>query len=101
MNQQTISHKFELEGIGLHTGKMVKMTCLPGEVNSGIVFKRIDLEGEPLIPASIAIVDSTYRSTSLKKGEDLVTTTEHLLSACYGLSIDNLLIELNLSLIHI
>ncbi len=95
MNQQTISYKFELEGIGLHTGKMVKMTCLPAEVNSGIVFKRVDLEDQPLIPASLTVVDSTFRSTSLKKGDNLVSTTEHLLSACYGLGIDNMTIELN------
>jgi len=95
MNQQTISHKFELEGIGLHTGKMVKMTCHPAEANTGIIFKRIDLAEQPTIPASVAIVDSTFRSTCLKKGENIVSTTEHLLSACSGLGIDNMMIELN------
>jgi len=95
MNQQTISQKFELEGIGLHSGKVVKMTCFPAEANTGIVFKRIDMEGQPEIPASITLVDSTFRSTCLKKDDVMVSTTEHLLSALCGLGVDNLLIELN------
>ncbi len=95
MNQQTISQKFELEGIGLHTGSMVKMTCIPAEANSGINFKRIDLEGQPQIAAAITFVDSTFRSTCLKKQDVMVSTTEHLLSALCGLGIDNLTIEID------
>jgi len=95
MNQQTISQKFELEGIGLHSGQVAKLTCHPAEPGTGIIFKRIDLDGQPEVPASIVSVDSTFRSTCLKKGEVDIITTEHLLSALIGLGVDNALIELS------
>lgn len=95
MKQQTVKQKFELEGIGLHTGEKIKLTCSPAAENAGITFKRVDLEGQPIIHSSLVNVDSTYRSTCLKNGEVQVHTTEHLLSALFGLGIDNLLVELN------
>ncbi len=94
MKQATLSQSFQLEGIGLHTGQMVKMVCKPAEVNSGIVFKRMDIDGAPEILASINHLDSTFRSTCLAKGEVKVSTTEHLLSALVGMRIDNAIIEL-------
>ncbi len=95
MKQCTLKQKFDLEGIGLHTGVNIKLTCHPSEVDSGVVFKRIDAEGQPSIPASITHVDSTYRSTCIKKGDVLVHTIEHILSAFLGMGIDNVLVELN------
>lgn len=95
MKQKSIGQKFELEGIGLHTGKTVKITCLPAEVNTGIVFIRTDIEGHPSVPASVVFIDSTYRSTYLSKEDVKVCTTEHLLSACYGLGIYNMIVELD------
>lgn len=95
MKQKTISQQFEIEGIGLHTGNTAKITCLPAEANTGIIFKRIDVEGQPSIPASVVYIDSTFRSTCLSKDEIMIYTTEHLLSACYGLGVDNLMIEID------
>jgi len=95
MKQKTLSQKFELEGIGLHTGKSVRLVCHPAEVGTGIVFKRTDLEGQPTIPAVITNLDSTYRSTCLKVNEAMVSTTEHLLSAFRGMEVDNVSIEMN------
>jgi len=95
MKQKTLSQKFELEGIGLHTGKSVRLVCHPAEVGTGIVFKRTDLEGQPKIPAVITNLDSTYRSTCLKVNEAMVSTTEHLLSAFRGMEVDNVSIEMN------
>lgn len=95
MNQKTIKSPFKLEGVGLHTGKTVKMHCLPELANKGIYFVRTDLEKPTEIPASIVNVDSTYRSTTLKKADVFVHTTEHLLSALFGLGIDNMRIELD------
>jgi len=95
MNQKTIKSPFKLEGIGLHTGTTVRMQCLPETANKGIYFVRTDLEKAIEIPASIINVDSTYRSTTLKKGDVFVHTTEHLLSALFGLGIDNMRIELD------
>ena len=98
MKQKTIAQKFEIEGIGLHTGKTAKLICLPAPANKGIVFKRTDLEDQPEIPAIVNFVDSTFRSTCLKKGEAQVHTTEHLMSAFYGLGIDNVIIEIDESI---
>ncbi|NNE14089.1 MAG: bifunctional UDP-3-O-[3-hydroxymyristoyl] N-acetylglucosamine deacetylase/3-hydroxyacyl-ACP dehydratase [Saprospiraceae bacterium] len=95
MKQKTIAQSFRLEGIGLHTGELVKVECKPAEEGKGIVFKRIDLENHPEIPASIVNVDSTYRSTTIKKGEIFVHTIEHLLSAFRGFNIDNVIVELS------
>ena len=95
MNQKTIRSEFELQGIGLHSGKNITLHCKTAPPNTGIVFKRIDLDDQPEIPATIVNVDSTFRSTSLSKGTATVHTVEHLMSALYGSGIDNILIELN------
>ena len=95
MKQKTISQEFSLKGIGLHTGIDSVITCKPAEPNTGIVFRRIDIEEPVEIPSNLNLVDSTFRSTSLKKGDKVVCTTEHLLSSLYGMGIDNLLIEVD------
>ena len=95
MNQKTIQSDFELEGIGLHSGQLVTLTCRPAALNTGIIFKRIDLDGTPEVPVNLGNVVSTFRSTSLAKNDVTVSTTEHLLSALYGLDIDNLIVEIN------
>ncbi|NNF21755.1 MAG: bifunctional UDP-3-O-[3-hydroxymyristoyl] N-acetylglucosamine deacetylase/3-hydroxyacyl-ACP dehydratase [Saprospiraceae bacterium] len=95
MKQKTISQKFEIEGIGLHTGETVKLSCHPAEPGTGIKFKRTDIDGQPVIDAYIMNVDSTYRSTCLQKNGVYIYTIEHLLSAFYGLEIDNVLVELD------
>jgi len=94
MNQTTLKQPFTLEGIGLHTGATVKMTCLPAEAGTGVLFRRVDLDSVPEIPASITLVDSTFRSTCLAKNDVIVCTTEHLLSAFAGLGLDNVIVEL-------
>src|SRR5699024_3315466 len=93
--QKTIQKAVSLSGTGLHTGKEVTITFKPAAENTGYIFKRIDLEGEPEIPAKASLVTSTERGTRLEKGEVSVQTSEHVLAACVGLEIDNLLIELN------
>lgn len=95
MKQKTIATNFSLEGIGLHTGEFVKLECKPSEAGKGIVFKRVDIENSPEILASVINVDSTYRSTTIKKGDIFVHTIEHLLSALRGFQIDNVIVELN------
>ena len=107
-NQTTISKKISLSGVGLHTGKDVTLTFHPSGANSGYVFKRIDLENEPIIEADINYVTNTERGTCLNKNNITIQTCEHVLASLVGLQIDNALIELNaseppimLSLIHI
>jgi len=93
--QKTLAGTFTLDGIGLHTGQYVQMKCGPAEENKGIYFVRTDLEEDPEVPASITHVDSTYRSTTISRGDVFVHTTEHLLSALFGMGIDNARIELS------
>ena len=96
-NQTTISKKISLSGVGLHTGKDVTLTFHPSEANSGYVFKRIDLENEPVIKADINYVTNTERGTCLNKNNVTIQTCEHVLASLVGLQIDNALIELNAS----
>lgn len=93
--QQTLAESVQLKGIGLHTGALVNLNILPAEANTGYVFKRVDLDGQPTVKASVEKVFSTERGTSIKDGEAVVHTTEHLLAAIYSLGIDNALIELD------
>ena len=95
--QRTIANEVTLTGVGLHTGAEVKMTFKPAEENHGYKFKRIDLEGEPIIGADASLVTNTQRGTNLEKNGVTVQTTEHVLAACVGLEIDNILIELDAS----
>lgn len=95
--QRTIANVITLKGVGLHTGAEVTMTFKPAEANHGYKFKRVDLEGEPVIPADASLVTNTQRGTNLEKNGVSIQTTEHVLAACVGLEIDNLLIELNAS----
>ena len=95
--QRTIANVITLKGVGLHTGAEVTMTFKPAEVNFGYKFKRVDLEGEPVIPADASLVTNTQRGTNLEKNGVSIQTTEHVLAACVGLEIDNLLIELDAS----
>ncbi len=95
--QCTIANEMTLKGVGLHTGAEVTMTFKPAEANHGYKFKRVDLEGEPIIPADASLVTNTQRGTNLEKNGVSIQTTEHVLAACVGLEIDNLLIELNAS----
>lgn len=95
MYQQTIDRPVSVEGIGLHTGKKVRLTLMPAEANAGIVFKRVDLDGAPEIPADVRFVTTTTRGTTLQKDEATVATVEHALSALAGMGIDNATLELD------
>ncbi|MCR9102496.1 MAG: bifunctional UDP-3-O-[3-hydroxymyristoyl] N-acetylglucosamine deacetylase/3-hydroxyacyl-ACP dehydratase [bacterium] len=93
--QHTIKQPVSVEGVGLHTGKTVKLTFQPAPVDHGYKFQRIDLENEPVLSADINRVVSTQRGTTIKVGQAEVHTVEHVLSALSGLAIDNVLIQLN------
>ena len=93
--QRTIAKKVSLQGVGLHTGENVTMSFLPAKENHGFAFKRIDLEGEPIIEADANYVVNTQRGTNLEKNGVKIHTSEHVLAALVGLDIDNVLIELD------
>lgn len=93
--QQTIARAVTFEGVGLHSGLPVKMTLCPAAADSGIIFRRTDLPGAPEVPADPAFITDTHRATTLQKGAARVFTVEHVLSALYGMHIDNCLIEIS------
>lgn len=93
--QRTIAKEVTLKGVGLHTGANVTMKFLPAPENHGFAFKRVDLEGEPVIEADANYVINTQRGTNLEKRGVKIQTSEHVLAALVGLEIDNILIELD------
>ena len=93
--QHTLSESVSYKGIGLHSGQPVLLEFQPAEVNTGIVFIRTDIEGEPEISATADRVTSTFRATTLAQGQGQVMTVEHLIAALYLAGIDNCRIQMN------
>ncbi len=97
VKQKTIKNEITLKGVGLHTGHEVTMTFKPAPINNGFSFVRVDLEGHPIIEADASYVVNTQRGTNLEKNAVKIQTSEHVLAACVGCDIDNIIIELNAS----
>jgi UDP-3-O-[3-hydroxymyristoyl] N-acetylglucosamine deacetylase / 3-hydroxyacyl-[acyl-carrier-protein] dehydratase len=95
IKQNTIEREATISGKGLHTGLEVILTFKPAPENFGYKFKRIDIEGHPIIDANVSKVKGTSRGTVLKEGEVTISTIEHVMAALIGVGIDNVLIELN------
>ncbi|MGB5172192.1 bifunctional UDP-3-O-[3-hydroxymyristoyl] N-acetylglucosamine deacetylase/3-hydroxyacyl-ACP dehydratase [Eudoraea sp.] len=93
--QRTIANEITLKGVGLHTGENVTMKFVPAPENHGFAFKRVDLEGGPIIEADANFVVNTQRGTNLEKRGVKIQTSEHVLAALVGMEIDNVLIELD------
>ncbi|NLY12931.1 MAG: UDP-3-O-acyl-N-acetylglucosamine deacetylase [Gammaproteobacteria bacterium] len=97
IRQRTLKNIIRATGIGLHSGEKVYLTLRPAAVDTGIVFRRMDLDPVVEIPALAKNVGETTMSTTLVKGDVKVDTVEHLLSAMAGLGIDNAYVELSAS----
>ena len=96
LNQKTINKSILFKGITLHKGKYAEMKVLPSPPNSGIVFKRVDLDKNNLINANFFNVsDATLCTTLTNEFGVSVSTVEHLMAAFYGMGVDNALIEVN------
>lgn len=95
LKQRTLKNSISARGVGLHSGKKVLMMLRPAAPNTGIVFRRIDLETPLDVPARAVLVGDTAFGTSIIQGEAKVSTIEHLLSAIAGLGIDNAYIDLS------
>lgn len=95
LQQQTLREPISYAGIGLHSGNRVNMTFLPAAPNTGLRFRRVDLEGKPEIEARIENVSDTTRSTTLSKGNVKIHTVEHVLATLAGFGIDNAVVELD------
>ena len=96
LNQKTVKKKVSFTGIGLHSGKQVKICIKPSEPNTGIVFKRIDLKENNLIYPNFMNVSNTSLNTTISNNHGVkVSTIEHLMGALFGMGIDNALVEID------
>ena len=96
LNQKTVKKKVSFTGIGLHSGKQVKICVKPSEPNTGIVFKRVDLKENNLIYPNFMNVSNTSLNTTISNNHGVkVSTIEHLMGALFGMGIDNALVEID------
>src|SRR5438445_255969 len=95
LQQQTLRESVSFAGVGLHSGNRVGMSFLPAPPNTGIRFRRVDLDGKPEIEARIENVSDTTRSTTLSKGNIRVHTVEHVLATFAGYGIDNVVVDID------
>ena len=93
MFQRTIRSSVSASGIGVHSGKKVRINLHPAPVNTGVLFRRVDQSPVVEIPASVGLVVDTRLSTCIGKDGIMIGMVEHLLSAVAGLGIDNLIVE--------
>lgn len=93
--QRTLAKEVKVTGIGLHSGKKVTLKLLPAPSNTGIVFQRVDIKGSKLMKADALTVGATENNTTLGEGREVVHTVEHIMSALYGLGIDNVYCEID------
>mgnify|MGYP003572742507 FL=1 len=94
IKQRTLKNVIRATGVGLHTGEKVYLTLRPAAPNTGIVFRRIDLEPAVDVPARCENVGDTRLSTTLERGNVRISTVEHLMSAFAGLGVDNAYVDL-------
>jgi len=95
MQQRTIKNVIRATGVGLHSGEKVYLTLRPAPVDSGIMFRRVDVDPVVEIPADAGLVSETTLCTGLSQDGAKVQTVEHLMSALAGLGIDNLYVDLS------
>src|SRR5450631_306814 len=94
MFQTTIASATSTEGIGLHTGVFGRMTLSPAPAETGIVFRRVDLDNFPIEAQGHNVARVSYATSLMKQGV-LLSTTEHLLAAIYSCGIDNIYIDID------
>jgi UDP-3-O-[3-hydroxymyristoyl] N-acetylglucosamine deacetylase len=93
--QKTLRNVIRAKGVGLHSGEQVYLSLRPAPPDTGIIFRRVDLQPPVVIPARLENVGDTRLSTALASGEVSISTVEHLLSAFSGLGIDNAIVDLS------
>jgi UDP-3-O-[3-hydroxymyristoyl] N-acetylglucosamine deacetylase/3-hydroxyacyl-[acyl-carrier-protein] dehydratase len=95
MKQRTLARAVSIQGNGLHTGNPITLTLKPAPVDHGIVFKRMDLNGQPEVKPRIELIGDLVRNTTVQDGHTKIHLVEHVLSALSGCAIDNVLVELD------
>lgn len=93
--QRTVSKKVSITGIGIHSGKKVKMTLYPAPADSGIRFRRVDLPNSLEMRATFETVGATEMNTTIGEGISAIHTVEHLFAVFFGLGIDNVYVEID------
>ncbi len=93
--QQTIAQETHIQGVGIHTGQPINVRFLPAPENSGIRFRRVDLNPPVEVPGLVDYVVNAERGTTLGKNDARIATVEHLMSAVAGLGVDNLIVEVD------
>ena len=94
LQQRTIKTISRAVGVGLHSGQRVELTLRPAQPDTGIVFRRVDLAEPVDIPVTALAVTDTRMASTISNGDAKVHTVEHLMSACAGLGIDNLYVDI-------
>ena len=94
IKQRTLKNVIRATGVGLHTGEKVYLTLRPAQPNTGIIFRRVDLDPVVDVPATSENVSDTRMSTTIEKDGTRISTVEHLMSAFAGLGIDNAYVDL-------
>jgi len=94
IQQRTLKSLTKAVGVGLHSGQRVELTLRPAAPDSGIVFRRVDLADAPEIRVSPQAVTETRLASTLSAGGAKVHTVEHLMSACAGLGVDNMYVDI-------
>jgi UDP-3-O-[3-hydroxymyristoyl] N-acetylglucosamine deacetylase/3-hydroxyacyl-[acyl-carrier-protein] dehydratase len=97
MKQRTLAREVSIQGNALHTGENVTLTLRPAPAGSGIVFRRIDLSGNPELRPRVDLITDLVRATTIQSGHAKIHTVEHVLSALAGCGIDNAVVEMNAS----
>ncbi len=95
LKQNTIQKTVKTTGVGVHSGRKVELTLQPAAPNSGIMFRRVDLQPIVEFAATAKMVGDTRMASTLVQGKARVSTVEHLMSACAGLGIDNLIVDIS------
>src|ERR1041384_4278348 len=95
LRQRTLKSLITASGVGLHTGRKARITLRPAPVDTGVVFRRVDLPSPVDIPARADLVGDARLASTLVKGEVKVHTVEHLMSALAGLGVDNVYVDLD------
>ena len=93
--QRTLTNPISATGVGLHSGRQIKLNLYPADEDTGIIFRRIDLNPQVEIKAIVDNVGATTLATTLVEGETQIATIEHLMSAFAGLGIDNVIVEVD------
>ena len=93
--QRTLTNPIKATGVGLHSGRQIKLNLFPADEDTGIIFRRIDLDPQVEIKAIVNNVGATTLATTLVEGDTQIATIEHLMSAFAGLGIDNVIVEVD------